>query len=104
MKVLGRLVQVDSAGLGFFLGFAWVAGRWVHTGGVAEKEMLRVALSAGAAVSVLYVLLVGGLFWVHIPVPRARGLRVVVSPVAFSLSFAAGVCGLRGALWLLGPG
>ena len=104
MNVLGRLVQVLSAGLGFYLGFAWVACRWADTGGELGRELLRTALGAGGAVSALYVVLMAGLFWGHIPAPRARGLRVVISPVAFTLSFGGGAAGLRGALWALGWG
>ncbi|HSH70406.1 MAG TPA: hypothetical protein VK997_10845 [Deferrisomatales bacterium] len=102
MGGLGRLVQVLSAGLGFFLGYFWVASRWLGTGGEMNRELLRVALGAGGAVSVLYVLLLAGLFWGCIPVPQARSLRVVISPAAFSLSCGLGALGMQGALWVLG--
>ena len=93
-----------SAGLGFFLGYFWVVSRWLGTGGEAHRELFRVALGAGGLVSLLYVVLLAGLFWGCIPVPRARGLRMVVSPAAFSLSCGFGALGMQGALWVLGGG
>jgi len=102
MGGLGKVVQVASAGLGFFLGYFWVVSRWVGAGDGANRELLQVALGAGGAVSVLYVLLLAGLFWVRIPVPCARGLRMVISPAAFSVSCGLGALGMQGALWVSG--
>jgi len=101
MGGLGRLVQVLSAGMGFFLGYFWVVSRWVAGGGEATRELLRIAVEAGVMLSALYVLLLAGLFWVRIPVPQVRGLRVVVSPLAFSFSCVLGAVGMQSALWVL---
>jgi hypothetical protein len=102
MRGIGTVVQVSSAGLGFFLGYFWVVSRWVGTDGAATRELLRVALGTGGGVSLLYMLLLVGLFWGRIPAPRARGLQVVVSPMAFSLSCGLGALGMQGALWVSG--
>ena len=102
MSALGRLVQVLSAGLGFFLGYGWVVSRWLGTAGELHRELLRVAVSAGGAVSVLYMLLLGGLFGACLPLPCTRGLRMVISPAAFTLSCGLGALGMQGALWALG--
>lgn len=102
MGALGRLVQVLSAGLGFFLGYGWVVSRWLGTAGGQHRDLMRVALEAGGAVAALYMLLLGGLFWACLPLPRARGLRMVISPAAFTLSCCVGALGMQGALWALG--
>ena len=101
MKAVGRAVQVASAGLGFFVGYFWAVSRWAGGDSGIAQELLRSAATAGAAVSVLYALLLAGLFWARIPAPKLRGLRIVISPAAFSLSCVLGAVGMQGALWLL---
>ena len=101
MLRFGKAVQILSAGLGFFLGYLWVASRWIVGDGAVARELFRVAVEAGGLVAMLYVLLLAALFWGRIPVPQARGFRVVVSPLAFSLSCGLGAAGMQSALWLL---
>lgn len=99
MSAFGKGVQLATAGVGFFGGYLWAVIGWA---GHPASGLVREALAPGAALAAAYAVLVALLFWPVIPVPRAGALRAVVSPAAFTLSFALGAAGIRGALWLLG--
>ena len=102
MKILGKSLQLVSAGGGFFVGYLWAVLRWTEGQGPTGDLLVRSSVMAGIGVSVLYSILLGGLFWALVPNPRLTGLRVVVSPAVFTVSFAIGAMGMQGALWMLG--
>lgn len=102
MIVLGKVLQSLVAAGGFFAGYLWAVLRWAE--GVGDHPvavLVQSSLPAGLALAGLYALLLAVLFWPWIPRPRATGLRVAVSPVAFTLSFLVGGFGLLGFLRLL---
>ena len=103
MNTVGKILQTATAGAGFLVGYGWAVLRWGvvalgHDAPVRWAEWLV----WGAALSTVYALLLGGLFWPWIPTARTGGLRVVTSPVAFTVSFLVGALGIQAALRALG--
>lgn len=101
-RTFDKVLQAVTAGSGFFVGYVWAVMRWSGEAEALRSALVRSSLGAGVGVSLLYCALLLGLFWSWLPVPRARGLRVAVSPAAFTLSLLAGFLGIHGALCLLG--
>lgn len=102
MITLSKVLQSLVAAGGFFTGYLWAVLRWA--GGAGERPaavLVEASLPAGFCLAGVYALLFAGLFWPWIPHPRAVGLRVVVSPVAFTLSFLLGAFGLQTSLRLV---
>lgn len=100
-NAVGKLLQLVTAGAGLLVGYLWGVLRWGgflsaqgprSVGGVAE---------GGALVALVYATLLGGLFWSWIPSGERGGIRMVVAPTAFTLSFLLGAVGIQSALWLL---
>ena len=102
MTGIMKLTQTMAAGAGFFAGFVWSVAGWAGTAdrGVGG-QLLRDALAPGAALTLGYTLLLGFFFWSYLSAPRAGGLRATVAPAVFTLSFALGFVGIRGALFLV---
>ncbi|GAB4272008.1 MAG: hypothetical protein Kow0092_26960 [Deferrisomatales bacterium] len=97
---LGKVVQALSAGAGFFAGYLWAVQGWAGSGS-GGAAVTRAALADGVLLAALYTGLLSGLFWPCLPVPRTSGLRVVVSPASFTLSFLLGAGGMWAALGAL---
>jgi hypothetical protein len=104
MNATGKTLQVLTAGAGFLAGYLWSVARWAGAavGPRAEGSVLGSAAGCGVLLALAYVLLLGGLFWPWIPCPKRGGLRIVVAPTAFTLSFLLGAVGIQAALWALG--
>ena len=102
MVMIGRALQVGSAGMGFFVGYLWVVSRWLGGEGPLAGELMGAAATAGCAVSAVYAGLLAILCWGRIPVPDTRSVRMVVSPAMFTGSCLVGASGIRAALWVLG--
>lgn len=102
MRAFGKMLQITTAGMGFLGGYTWAVTRWAGEVGRPAELLLPSAVPAGVGLAVLYSVLLWGLFGPWIPIPRSGSLRVVVSPTAFTLSFAMGAAGIHGALCLLG--
>lgn len=102
MAEFGKVLQLITAGGGFLAGYLWGVHQWARGADAASVSLVQASLPAGIGLAVLYAGLLGGLFWACLPTPKTRGLRVVISPAAFTLSFFAGALGIQGALWMLG--
>ncbi len=97
----GRMFQLATAGAGFLAGYGWAVSRWA--GEVHAASLLKAAVGPGLAVSGLYVGVLACVLWGRAPArPAVTGLRVVVSPAAFTGSFVVAAAGLSGALALVG--
>jgi len=97
-----KFFQTVTAGAGFFAGYVWSVAGWTAGAGSPEGTLLREALAPGVMLSVGYAVLLGLFFWSCLSSPRMGGLRATVAPAAFTLSFALGFVGIRGALCLVG--
>ena len=97
-------MQVITAGAGFLAGYLWSVARWAGAAGSAAGRagLLGSAAGWGVLLALAYAVLLGGLFWPWIPSSERGGVRIVVAPTAFSLSFLLGVFGIQAALWVLG--
>ncbi|RMG84404.1 MAG: hypothetical protein D6708_17100 [Candidatus Dadabacteria bacterium] len=83
MSRLERTVQGFAAAVGFWLGFLWALERWIP--GVAP--VLAAGAVPGAAVAAGFGL---GAAWLWPEGGPRGGLRMVVAPTGFAVSFVAG--------------
>jgi hypothetical protein len=103
MKTTGRVLQTATAWCGFLAGYLWVVHRWGKGWGLGESPVLgRTFVGWGLVLSTVYAVLLAGLFWPILPSPRTSGLRMVVSPTAFTLSFLLAALGVSWALGAMG--
>jgi hypothetical protein len=102
MGAVSRACRVAAAGGGFLAGYLWSVVNWARAAGMAAGPAERGTFVAGGLfLAALYAVLLGTL-WGPPETARAPGLRIVVAPAAFTLSFLAGALGIRLALGLVG--
>jgi len=102
MNAIAKGVQTAAGGVGFFAGYLWSVAGWAAQSRASHNELVRQALTPGLLLAAGYATLLGLFFWSYLSFPRAGGLRATVAPAAFTLSFALGFLGIRGALCLVG--
>lgn len=102
MTAVAKAGQVVLAAIGFLVGYGWAVQRWLQGAGMpASGETARVLLSTGLSLTCVYAVLLGVLFHSCLPSGREGGLRMVVTPTAFTLSAVLGALGMEGALRLV---
>ncbi len=102
MGTAARFARVATGGMGFLAGYLWAVARWAQ-GLPSGGEILGAALVPGLALSAWYTALFVWVCGLGEGMEGPRGLRVVVAPAAFTVSFAVGAAGIRWALGWAGP-
>ncbi|MBI5015073.1 MAG: hypothetical protein HZB55_06225 [Deltaproteobacteria bacterium] len=103
MGSVSRVCRAVAAAGGFLAGYLWAVVGWARglgmTAGPAEIETF---VAGGVFLATLHALLVGAFFVPLTPPSRALGLRIVVAPATFTVSFVIGALGIRWALGMVG--
>ncbi len=98
MGMTVRFARVVTGGMGFLSGYLWAVARWAR-GFPSGGDLLGAALLPGLVLSAWYAVLFVWVCGMGKGAEGPGGLRVVVAPVAFSVSFVIGAAGIR---WALG--
>jgi len=100
MIAISKGLQAITGGIGFFMGYSWSVLKWAETNTTtpAAEQIIKGAISPGVLISFLYAGLLGFFFHQLLPASKTSTLRVVVSPIVFSVSTLAGAFGIWAAL------
>lgn len=103
MDAVSRTCRAAAAGGGFLAGYLWSVMSWARAAGLAAGAAERgTFVTGGLFLATLYAVLLGTVWGPPTASARVQGLRIVVAPAAFTLSFLAGALGIRLALTLVG--
>lgn len=102
LGAVGGACRAAAAGGGFLAGYLWAVVAWARGAGMGPSASdMGTFVAGGLFLAAVHAGLVGTLF---APARRRApgGLRMVVAPAAFTLSFLVGCVGIRLALRLVG--
>lgn len=104
MGGVGAVCRAAAAAGGFLAGYLWAVVAWARQVGMGTgAAAMGTFVTGGLFLAAVHAGLVAALFTPagHRPWD-VGGLRIVVAPAAFTLSFVAGSVGIRLALRLIG--